>query len=127
MSGKNVSKTILTQTRFNAKEISEVRKLTDDQRNAVRKFLENANTQAKQDAVAEQQIKIEPHTWTSKKDGKPVQVSKVQLDFFTIESDTSEDFLKRAAFRMNKVCNAYKQYFGVDRQPSAKVRVLIFN
>lgn len=126
MSGKTVSKTIMSRTTFKSAEVAELRKLTDAQRADARKSLVNAAAQAKEEVAAEQQIKVEPHTWPLQKGGT-AKVAKVELDFFTIESNTSEDFLKRAAFRLNKVFNAYKQHFGTDRKPPVKVRVMIFN
>ena len=127
MSGKNVSKTLLSRTAFERGEVQEVKKLSDSQRAAARKHIEDAQSQTVKDAAAEQNVKIETATWTSKDGKQSVQVKKIELEHFEIASDANEDFLRRAAFRLGKVFAAYKQHFGADRNQSKKVRVLILN
>jgi hypothetical protein len=126
LSGRAVSKALLTRSTFKREEVAEIRKLTDEQRQAVRKALENIETSAKQDVVAEQNIKIETCEWETK-DRKKVPVKKVVLDNFIIESDADEAFLRKCAYRLGKVFGAYKQHFGVDRNQDLKIRVLLFN
>lgn len=127
MSGKSVSKTLLSQTTFQKAEIAELRKLTERERTAARQHLANVAAQARQEATEELNVTVESATWALKDGKKSVTVRKVELENFTIASDTDEDFLRRAAFRLGKAFAAYKQHFGVDRNQATKVRVLILN
>jgi len=125
MSGKNVTKTIVTQTTFQLSEVAEVKKLTDAQRESARKHMESADAQSRQDAFAETNMKIEAVMWRTK-DGKEIPVRKIELDFFSIESDAPDEFLKKAAYRMAKVLAAYKSFFGADRNTDKKIHVEIY-
>ena len=50
----------------------------------------------------------------------------MELDHFVILADADEDFLTKLALRLAEVFDAYKERFGVDRNASRKVRILIF-
>ncbi|MGD0093583.1 MAG: hypothetical protein ABSE73_27050, partial [Planctomycetota bacterium] len=58
MSGKSVSKTLLSRTTFAKAELKEVKKLTDEQRAAARKYLESVASQAQQDTAAEKEVSL---------------------------------------------------------------------
>ncbi len=128
MSGKSVAKTMLSRTTFHRGEVDSIKKLTDEQRAAALKDLNNAAKEEKRDKAAAQNIEIEPYSWQLKNDpSKSVQVKRVQLTHFSIESDIEDDdLLRKLAYRLDKVFNAYQQYFGVDRNDAVKVRVMIF-
>ena len=128
MSGRKVAKTMLSRTSFKKDEIESIKKLTEDERAAALNDLKNAAKEAKLDASAEQNIRIEPATWPLKKDPtKLIPIKKVQLEHFTIESDVEDELLRKIAYRLDKVFKAYAQHFGVDRNQDVKVRVCIFN
>ena len=127
VSGKNFSKTMLTQTTFPRDEIAELKQLSDTQRALARSQLASLDTQAKDDVQSEQNVKIESYEWDAKEPGKKIQCKKVELDYFTLESDTNDDFMRKAAFRLGKVYGTYKQHFGMDRNQGSKVKVIIFN
>lgn len=127
MSGKNVSKIMLSRTTFTRAEVAGLKTLSDAQRKSAREYIENAESQARKDAVDEKEVALENYSFPSLKDpAKEVPGRKIELEHFTIVSTAGDDFLKRAAFRLSKVFNAYKQYFGVDRNQSEKVRIMIY-
>jgi hypothetical protein len=127
MSGKSVSKTMLSRTTFARAEVADLKQLTDAQRTAARKYMETADAQARSDAQAEKEVVLQTVMLPSLKDrAKEVPGKKIELEHFTIVSNAGDDFLRRAAFRLNKVFNAYKQYFGVDRNQAEKVTIMIY-
>lgn len=125
MSGKTLSRTMLTRSTYSRDEVAEIKELTDKKRALARTQLENM--QAQDDKVTEKSIDVQTHEWQSKDGKQGIPCRKVDLDYFTIESDTNDEFLRKAAFRLGKVYGAYKQHFGIDRNEAAKVRVVIFN
>jgi len=128
MSGRKVSKTILSRTTFKKGEIDSIKKLSDADRAAAIKDLDSAAKETKLDAAGEQNVRVEATTWPLKADPtKLIPVKKVELDHFTIESDANEELLRKLAFRIDKVFKAYAQHFGADRDNNVKVRVMIFN
>ncbi len=127
MSGSSVSKTMLMQTSVSRDKIKEIRKLTAAQRTEARQYLISLKQQAKRDSVAEGSLKIEPTEWPTKIRGRTIPAKKVELEHFVVEANTDESFLRKAAYRQARVFNAYKEHFGVDRNDSKKVRVLILN
>jgi len=127
MSGASVSKTLTMRIRVGRDKIREVRRLTDGQRAAARAHIESAKHEEKRDARGERDIKVEPTFWESRDGKKSVPAKKVELDHFVIEANTDEDFIRKAAYRLGKVFDAYKRHFGVDRNEAKKVRVVIFN
>jgi len=127
MSGASVSKTLTMRITVGRDSIKEVRRLTDGQRSAARAHIEKAKHEEKRDARGERDIKVVPTFWDSK-DGKTrIPAMKVELEHFVVEANTDEDFLRKAAYRLGKVFDAYKRHFGVDRNEARKVRVVIFN
>lgn len=127
MSGKNVSKTMLSRTTFSRAEVTDLKTLTEAQRTAARKYIENVDTQSRKDALAEKEVVLETVMLPSLKDRtQQIAGKKIELEHFTIISNAGDDFLKRAAFRLNKVFNAYKSYFGVDRNEAKKVEIIIY-
>jgi len=127
MSGASVSRTLTMRITVDRQKIGEVRRLTDGQRAAARAHIEKAKHEEKRDALAERDMKVEPTSWDSA-DGKVhIPAKKVELEHFVIEANTDEDFLRKAAYRLGKVFDAYKRHFGVDRNETRKVRVVIFN
>ncbi|HYG76994.1 MAG TPA: DUF1570 domain-containing protein [Planctomycetota bacterium] len=127
MSGKNVSKIMLSRTTFSKDEVADLKKITDQERSAARTYIATAEDQARKDSILEKEVVLEEVMLPALKDAnKQVRGKKIELEHFTIISNAGDDFLKRAAFRLNKVFNAYKQYFGVDRNTGKKVTVLIY-
>jgi len=127
MSGKNVSKTMLSRTTFDRKEVADLKQLTEAQRSAARQYMEKADIAARHDAILEKEVALETIMLPSLKDPKKeVPAKKIELEHFTIVSNAGDDFLRRAAYRLNKVFSAYKQYFGVDRNQSQKVTIMIY-
>ena len=56
-----------------------------------------------------------------------IPVKKVELEHFVIVANMEKDLLRKVAFRLGKVFDAYKAHFGVDRNAPKKVHVVIFN
>jgi hypothetical protein len=127
MSGRNVAKTILSRTTFRRAEVDSIKKLTDEERAAALKSLANVAEEAKKDKAAEQNLDIEYVQVPTDDPKKTATLKRVQLEHFTIESDVDDDLLRKLAFRLDKVFNAYKQHFGVDRNDTVKIRVVIFH
>lgn len=127
MAGKHVSKTMFVRTTYLRGEVEEVRPLTSEQRAGVRAWFEKAQSQAQTDTLSEQSLKVEAHEWPAQKAGAKIPCRKVELEHFTIEANTSEEFLRKAAYRLGKVYNAYKDHFGVERNQGQKIRVVLFN
>ncbi|MCW8129001.1 MAG: DUF1570 domain-containing protein [Planctomycetota bacterium] len=127
MSGKTVTKTMFARMTYRRGEIDEIKAITPEQRAAVRAYFERTESQAKEDTLNEQMIQIQPHQWPSKDPEKKIPCKKVELENFTIESNTSDEFLRKVAFRLGKVFGAYRQHFGIERNQDVKVRVVIFN
>ena len=128
MSGRKVAKTMLSRTAYKKTEVDSIVKLSEAERDAALKELNDAAKEAKSDAVVEQGIVVGETKWALKKDPKTlVSVKKVELTHFTIESDCDEDLVRKFAFRLDKVFNAYQQHFGADRNEGEKVKVLVFN
>lgn len=127
MSGASVTRTLTMRTTIARGSIKEVRRLTDDRRAAARAHIESAKRQEKRDARGERDIKVERTFWDSKEGKQRIPARMVELEHFVIEANTDEDFLRKAAHRLGKVFDAYKRYFGVDRNEAERVRVVIFN
>jgi hypothetical protein len=128
MSGRKVAKTMLSRTNFNKAEVDTVTKLTEADRAAALKDLKNAEKEAKADANAEQGVAVGSTKWALKKDPKIlVDVKMVELKHFKIESDCDDELVRKFAFRLDKVFNAYQQHFGCDRNEEVKVEVKIYN
>jgi hypothetical protein len=126
MSGKNVSKTIMSRTTFQRAEVESVKKLTDEERAAAKKSLASVAAQEKKDAHAEKNVDIVSAIWYTQEGHKPVPVSAVNFEHFNIESDVGDELLGKIAFRLNKVFTAYQNHFGADRNLGSKVTVKVF-
>jgi len=125
--GKDVSKNLAVRLNFKKAEVETVKRLTDPQRAALRAYLDNAAAETRADAVAQANLDVLPMTWDTKDPKVKIKALKIELEHFTLEANTEEEFLRKAAQRLGKVFACYKQHFGVDRNQEQKVRVLIFN
>lgn len=127
MSGSGVSKTMLMRTTIDCRNVKELKELTTAQRMAARKYLESIEGEEERDAIGEQDLKVERDVWVSKDGRHRVELKKIELEHFKVESNAEEEFLRKASYRLAKVFDAYKDHFGVDRNEAEKVRVVIFN
>ena len=126
VSGKAFSKALATRSAFARTEIRELRKITDAQRASARASLAKLESSAKQEAVSEQSLPVQAIEWPAKDPKKKIPARKIELEHFVIESNASEPFLRKSAYRLSRVFNAYQQHFGTDHE-AAKVRVLLFS
>ncbi len=137
MSGRSVSRTLLARTTVPKSEIASVKRLTDEQRTQARDYLQSVKDEARRDVASARALKVESKklteeeirrfgfTYTKRDYTKPVM--QVELEHFIIVADLEEDFLRKVAFKLAKVFDAYKAHFGVHRNRSRKVHVIIFN
>lgn len=126
--GANVSKNLTMRMTFEKEEIQEMKRLTDGQRAAVKSWFESLKHHEELDKFSEASLQVEKVEWPSKKKGVTIPAWVVELEHFRVEANTSQEFLRKAAYRMGKVFQAYKEHFGVEtKAPGEKVRVVIFN
>lgn len=128
-SGLNVSKAMLLRTTFAKSEVTDIKRLTDAERSQARKYLSDVEKEEKQDRVNEQEVILKPIEWDGKRGRKKVKIPafQVEMQHFLVEANLKEDFLRKCVYRMGKVFNAFKEHFGVDRNESTKIKVILFN
>ncbi|QEL17332.1 DUF1570 domain-containing protein [Limnoglobus roseus] len=107
--------TVTLTTFFQKKEVVEIRKVSDAEREAVKQKLAELDPKGTGERKRMDALELKPIAWLGRADA----AKQYDSDQFTIASSASEEVTRRAAVRLEQIFTAYSRFLPPRQTPAA--------